>query len=124
MIPQIDGTIFGSITVDGREYEHDVIIRLDGSVKKRKKKLSKEKTGTSHLMSAAEAAHILEAGAERVIIGTGQYGRLSLTEEAEKYFREHHCNVTALPTPDAVQDWNAKLQAGQTATVGIFHVTC
>jgi hypothetical protein len=43
----IDATEFGSITVDGKTYEHDVIIRLSSKVEKRRKRLSKQKYGTS-----------------------------------------------------------------------------
>jgi hypothetical protein len=39
---KIDSTIFGAITIDGKTYEHDVVIRLSGDVVKRKKKLSKK----------------------------------------------------------------------------------
>ena len=38
----IQGTEFGSITIDGKPYEHDVVIHLSGKVEKRQKKLSKE----------------------------------------------------------------------------------
>ncbi len=38
---KIDGTAFGSITIGGKTYEHDVVVRLDDGVVKRKKKLSK-----------------------------------------------------------------------------------
>ena len=41
MKPRIDETEFGSITIEGTVFDHDVIIRPDGQVKKRKKKLSK-----------------------------------------------------------------------------------
>jgi len=41
MPPRIEVTTFGSITIEGREIENDVIVRLDGLVNKRKKKLSK-----------------------------------------------------------------------------------
>jgi hypothetical protein len=34
---KIDGAQFGSITVDGETYDHDIVIRLSGTVKKRKK---------------------------------------------------------------------------------------
>ena len=37
---EIEGTAFGSITIDGMTYNHDVIIRLSGEVVKRKEKLS------------------------------------------------------------------------------------
>ena len=82
MKPTINGTKFGSITVDGETYDHDIVIRLRGKVKKRKKKLSKQQYGTSHTVSLAEAEHIYDDGAERVIVGTGQHGVLKLSEEA------------------------------------------
>jgi hypothetical protein len=44
---EIERTTFGTITIDGKTYEHDVIIRLSGKVAKRKKKLSKKYYGTS-----------------------------------------------------------------------------
>ena len=43
MRPKIDGTVFGAITIEGEKYEHDVIIRLGGQVKKRKKTLASTK---------------------------------------------------------------------------------
>src|SRR5215207_5583506 len=42
MQPRIDRTQFGSVTIDGTVFEHDVLIRLGGQIKKRKKKLSQE----------------------------------------------------------------------------------
>jgi len=44
---EIESTTFGTITIDGKTYEHDVIIRLSGDVVKRNKKLSKKYYGTS-----------------------------------------------------------------------------
>ena len=55
MKPKIEATSFGSITIDGQKFKKDVVIRLDGSVKKRKKKLSKRIYGTSHTISLDEA---------------------------------------------------------------------
>ena len=53
MKPHINDTSFGSITIAHEEHEHDVIIRLNGEVEKRKKKLSKALYGTSHIVSLA-----------------------------------------------------------------------
>jgi hypothetical protein len=39
---EIESTAFGTITMDGKTYEHDVVVRLSGEVVKRKKKLSKD----------------------------------------------------------------------------------
>lgn len=120
MNPKIDSTKFGSITIEGTKYEHDVVIRLDGKVKKRKKKLSKAIFGTSHILSLDEAKYIYEEGAEQIIIGSGQSGMLRLSEEAEGFFTEKRINVVILPTPKAIQEWNK----GKKAAIAVFHVTC
>jgi hypothetical protein len=65
MEPRIDETQFGSVTIDGEVFEHDVLIRLGGKVEKRKKKLSKAVYGTSHTISLAEARHVHQKGAGR-----------------------------------------------------------
>jgi hypothetical protein len=117
--PHIQNTEFGSITVDEKRLDHDVVIRLSGKVKKRKKKLSKEQ-GSSHTVSLAEAEHIFDEGAERLIVGSGQYGRVELSEEADHYFKEKGCSVELHPTPEAIQVWNQ----AEGKTIAMFHVTC
>lgn len=126
MNPRIDGTVFGSITIEGELYKRDVMIRLDGTVKKRKKKLSKVRhpvTGTygsSHRISLEEARHIYQKGAEVLIIGAGQFGLVSLSDEAAAYLQKKNCQVELLPTKEAIGAWNA----AQGAAIGMFHVTC
>lgn len=120
MKPNIDRTEFGSITIAGRVYEHDVIIRLDGTVQKRKKKLSKAVYGTAHIVSLAEIQHVYEPGVELLIIGTGQSGLVKLSDEAVDYLQRQQCQVQLLPTPAALRAWNA----AQGAVSGLFHVTC
>ncbi len=120
MKPRIDRTKFGSVTIDGEVFEQDVLIRLDGEVKKRKKKLSKAVYGTSHKISLDEAKHVYEKGAERLIVGAGQYGLVELSDEATEYFQRQGCKVVLLPMKDAVQAWNES----KGAVIGLFHVTC
>ena len=120
MKPKIDKTKFGSITIAGERYENDVIIRLNGEVEKRKKKLSKQISGTSHIISLAEAEHVYEEGATRIIIGTGQSGMVKLSDEAAAFFRKKSCMVELLPTPEAMQRWNET----EGKAIGLFHVTC
>src|SRR2546430_16530228 len=69
---EIERTTFGTITIDGKTYEHDVIIRLSGEVGKRKKKLSKKYYGTSHVLSMDEAKFIFERGCEQLILGSAR----------------------------------------------------
>jgi hypothetical protein len=120
MKPRIDRTAFGLIVIEGLAFEHDVIVRLNGQVKKRRKKLSKTVYGTSHVVSLDEAKHVHEKGAERLIVGTGQYGRVELSDEAAGYFRRKKCQVELLPTREAIRAWNE----AQGAVIGLFHVTC
>jgi hypothetical protein len=120
MKPNINSTRFGSITIEGEKYENDVLIRLGGEVKKRKKKLSKATYGTSHMISLDEAKYIFEQGAERLIIGTGQTSMVKLSDEAASYFRKNKCQVQMLPTPEAIRIWNKS--GGE--VIGLFHVTC
>jgi hypothetical protein len=120
MKPRIDRTEFGSVTIDGEVYEHDVLIKLDGEVKKRKKKLSKAVYGTSHTISLDEAKHVCQKGADRLIIGAGQAGRVTLSDEAAAYFEQHGCKVELLPTPEAIPVWNG----ARGPVIGVFHVTC
>ena len=120
MKPEIIRTEFGSITINGETFEHDVIIRLNGKVKKRKKKLSKAVYGTSHTMSLAEARHVCEKGSKHLIIGTGQNGLLKLSKEAKEYFRKKKCKVDLMTTPEAVKTWNK----AEDKVIGLFHITC
>jgi hypothetical protein len=120
MKPKITKTEFGSIRIGGEVYKRDVIIRLGGKVKKRKKKLSKAVYGTSHIISLNEAKHIYEKGADLLVVGTGQYGLVQLSDEAAKYFERRKCKVKLRPTPEAIQVWNE----AKGDVIGLFHVTC
>jgi hypothetical protein len=117
---QIEGTTFGSITIDGKTYEHDIVIRLSGEVVKRKKKLSKKYYGTSHTLSKDEAKFVFEKGCELLILGSGQEGNVHLSLEAESYFAKKGCRVLLQRTPEAINLFN-KCRAKK---VGLFHVTC
>jgi hypothetical protein len=120
MAVTIEKTSFGSITIDGKPYEHDVLIRLSEEIKKRKKKLSKRIYGTSHILSLDEAKHIYEKGCEVIIIGTGQHDSLRLSPEAEAYFKKKDCEVILQGTPTAIQTFNQT----KGRKIGVFHVTC
>jgi hypothetical protein len=97
-----------------------VLIRLGGQVQKRKKKLSKAVYGTSHTISLAEAKHLYQKGAARLLIGAGQYGRVKLSEEAAAHFKRHRCQVELLPTPEMIPVWNR----AEGDVIGLVHVTC
>ena len=120
MKPKIDKTKFGAITISGKKYDHDILIRLNGKLEKRKKKLSKKEFGTSHIISLAEAEYVYEDGAENIIIGSGQSGMVKLSNEAVEFFKKKKCQVELQPTPEAIERWNK----AESLTIGLFHITC
>ena len=117
---KIDSTIFGAITIDGKTYQHDVVVRLSGEVVKRKKKLSKKLHGTSHVLSKDEAKFLFEKGCDQVVIGSGQMGNVHLSPEAEAYFERKGCEVVLKPTPEAIRMFSRS----RAKRIGLFHVTC
>jgi len=117
---EIENTSFGAITIDGKTYAHDVIVRLSGEIVKRKKKLSKKYYGTSHMLSKDEAKFVFEKGCEQLIVGSGQMGNVQLSAEADAYFAKRGCKVLLLPTPEAIRLFNRS----KVKKIGLFHVTC
>src|SRR5258708_2894504 len=118
---EIERTTFGTITIDGKTYEHDVIIRLSGEVARRKKKLSKKHYGNSHVLSKDEAKFVFEKGCEELILGSGQVGNVHLSPEAAAYFTKKGCKVLLQPTPEAIYSFNSSHAKKK---IGLFHVTC
>lgn len=118
--PVIDETSFGSIAVEGERYEHDIIITLEGQVKKRKKKLSKAIYGSSHTISLPEIKYVYQDSAEGILIGSGQYGMVTLSDEASEFLERKSCNVLLKKTEEAIHVWNG---IGD-RWIGLFHITC
>jgi hypothetical protein len=111
---------FGWIEIDKVRYDHDVIIHHDGSVTKRSKKKSKELKSTyGHTPLSDYELEVL--GKEKpgiVYIGTGQYGDLPITPEAETVLS--HYKTVIRPTPEILD----MLKKERRPYVAIIHVTC
>jgi hypothetical protein len=110
---------FGSIEIDGRQYDHDVVIE-QGAVRKRVKKPSKPQRGRyGHTPLSAEEA--IPWGGGQLIIGTGAYGSLPITPELSREAARRGVEIVAVPTEDAcglIADLN------QREVNAILHVTC
>jgi hypothetical protein len=120
MRPRIDTTRYGSITVEGHTYQHDLLVRPGGQVEARAKELSKAVYGTSHRISLAEAKQVYQEGADRLIVGTGFTGLTRLSEEAAAYLAEQGCRVDRYRTRRAIRAWNR----AEGTVIGLFHITC
>lgn len=114
---KIEDFAFGRIKIDGREYDHDVVID-HGSIGKRLKKPSKGFTQFGHTPLSVKEA--IPWNCCRLIIGTGAYGRLPVMDEVLEEAAKRHVELVSLPTTDAI----VKVNEGDTETNAILHVTC
>jgi hypothetical protein len=110
---------FGAIEVDGRDYEHDIVID-GGRVRQRKKKPSKPyRNEFGHTPLSAEEE--LPWGGSRLIIGTGAYGSLPIMAEVIEEAGRRGVDLVALPTEDACQ---LMASLDEREVYAVLHVTC
>ncbi len=108
---------FGSITIDGTEYEHDVVIDR-GKVSKRKKKPSKEfRDDFGHTPLSTKEK--IPWRCRKLVIGTG-VGALPVMEEVKSEAHRRKIKLLILPTAEAI----AELLREPGETNAILHVTC
>jgi hypothetical protein len=110
---------FGSIEVEGRKYENDIVID-GGRVRERKKKPSKpyrDEYGHTPLSADEE----LPWGGGGLIIGTGAHGSLPIMPQVLDEARRRGVDLTAIPTKEACR-LIANLNRREVHAV--LHVTC
>ncbi len=110
---------FGEIEIDGQRYDYDVIIDEIG-IRKRKKKPSKvyrDQYGHTPLSVDEE----IPWGGERLIVGTGAYGKLPIMPEILAEAKQRGIEIVAVPTEEACRlisnEEGKKVRA-------LLHVTC
>jgi hypothetical protein len=113
-------TKYGWVEIDNVRYDHDIIIHADRSVTKRSKKKSKKLKGSyGHTPLSEFELGFLETESPAVVyIGTGQYGDLPITEEAQEILKGYPTIIR--PTPELVE----LLEEESRPFAAIIHVTC
>jgi hypothetical protein len=112
---RIEAYKFGHITVDGKEYQNDVIITPKGV---RAEWWRKE----GHEVSMFDIAQVLDPKPALLIVGTGASGMCRVLPEVEAYCRAEGIELIAVPTPEAVVEYNT-LEDKDTAVCAL-HLTC
>jgi len=117
--PRLEGLVFGSITVEGREQTDDVIID-GGKTRSRDKGPSKSRRD--------EFGHTPLTPAEKIpwdckvlLIGTGMDGRLPVTEELKTEAKRRGVKLILKKTPEALEYLKEHYEEGMNA---ILHITC
>lgn len=114
-VPRIEEYRFGHITIDGRRYSDDVIIRpcsVDDSWWR----------DEGHLLQTQDLDDALVPPPEVLVVGTGANGRMQIADDVEDWLTERGIELVAVPTGEAVQRYNEL--AGQRRTVAALHLTC
>jgi hypothetical protein len=116
---RVDHYEFGRITIDGIDYDHDVVVEA-GRIRKRKKgpsKARREEFGHTPLTAAEK----IPWGGQQLWIGSGAYGRMPVAEDLRAEAQLRGVELLFEPTPALVKRINASVPAG---TNLILHVTC
>lgn len=113
---------FGTITVEGKSYNHDVEIRwfpLSGEGHLEVLSWQREK---SHIMDIVDVARSVADSPQIIIVGTGAVGMARVTEDAQKFIKEKGIELVIDKTGRAVDSFN-KIQNDK-KVIGLFHLTC
>jgi hypothetical protein len=113
-------TEFGKIVVNGKTYNQDILIDVNGSILGRTD-VSKRFYGNQHTVCREEVKDLIEQQKPQfLIIGTGQFGACRLEESIPRICERNNIRLILKKTRDAVDEYN-KLQGKKLA---LFHITC
>jgi len=108
---------FGALRIDGSTYEQDVVIDC-GEIRKRKKTPSRKfRDEFGHTPLSIEEK--IPWKCDRLVIGTGAYGRLPVMKEVKREAERRHVELVIVPTSEAI-----RLIEEESAANAILHVTC
>ena len=114
---RFDKFSFGTLQIDGRTYEQDVVIER-GEIRKRKKTPSKKfRDEFGHTPLSIEEK--IPWKCHRLVIGTGAYGRLPVMKEVKREAERRHVELVIVPTSEAFRIIERESEAN-----AILHVTC
>jgi len=117
---KIGDVAFGQIQVGKKTFDNDIIVRVDGKTRRRKKETVRERHGTSHVVDAKELGKLCRGGPEVVFIGTGHQDGLQLTDDARQFFSQRRIQLQLHPTPELAAPYNACKQR----KAALVHLTC
>ena len=112
-MPKINSTYFGSIIIDGRKYDHDVIVYWDGEVRQRP---------SSHNFTRRELMDVMMKEPEIIVIGTGTAGLMKIDSDVQLKAQMEGIRIVADKSLNAVSEFNKLTRNKRVAAV--IHVTC
>jgi len=110
----IEGYEFGKIVVDGETYTNDILILPN-------KKILAWWRGSGHKVVNQDLEKVYEQKPEVLIIGTGRYGVMRVTDEVYEYCASLNIRLIVKDTVSAIETYNR--EASKSKAAG-FHLTC
>lgn len=107
---------FGSMTIDGRQYQSDLKI-VEGKV------VPDWWRREGHWADVTDVQDILDARPDVLVVGMGSPGRMNVAEELRQVLAERGIRLIEEPTDEAVHSFNRLWEAGR-KVAGAFHLTC
>jgi hypothetical protein len=107
---------FGRIDVNGRKYTSDVIITPERVIDQWWRQ-------QGHRLAVADLGDVVAARPDLLVIGTGYFGRMSISHDTRRYLEAQGIQVRDAHTPEAVHDFN-RLQKEPGRVVAALHLTC
>jgi hypothetical protein len=112
-----DSFSFGTLRIDGKTYDQDVVIDC-GEIRKRKKGPSKRfREEFGHTPLSLEEK--IPWKCRRLMIGTGAYGRLPVMNEVKREAKHRHVELVIVSTNEAI-----RLMEKESEANAILHLTC
>ena len=113
---QVTNYSFGHIEIDGKAFEHDVVVtpREVHSNWWRKE---------GHRLSPEDLGWVVEGRGEVVVIGKGFNSCMDVPSETIEFLEKHKMKVLATDTKRATEEFNRLEKEGK-RVVGAFHLTC
>lgn len=111
----IDDYSFGKIVIDGKTYTSDVIVypgRVNASWRRKE----------GHYLEKGDLKDVLAASPDTVVIGTGNWGKMVVPQEAIDFLGAKGIETYAEKTASAVALFNS--QPKDRKVIGVFHLTC
>ena len=112
---------FGQLRVDGKQYQHDVII-LPGEVPGRDRVNAHWWRKEGHRLDKADLNEVLEMKPEVLVVGTGYCGCMKVPEETIDFLASSGIEVSVLPTKEACEKYNQT--RGSRKVAATLHLTC
>jgi hypothetical protein len=111
----IDTYDFGKMVIDGKGYDHDVIVLQDRVIGNWWRK-------EGHHLRKEDLEEVIRSHPHLLVIGTGMHGFMQVPEETVKDLREEGIETLILKTREACKVFNG--QERKKGVAAAFHLTC